>query len=200
MTMTRQPHKKWTPEEDVDLDQRFLGGAFPPEIAHALGRSELAIRARLAKHKLLPGITADDLEFFSALRAKPLEPILPSSEQNIYPIVEPIPSVDIQQAFHRFHFVYGIVNPRNQVYVGYTQDVWHRVRQHNRNVGAVATKNSGPWFPFSIYCFAAEVDARSMETYIHRNFKEFTERTEISLCEVLSQIGVPFNLAELVRV
>ncbi len=198
--MTHRSHEKWTLEEDADLNQRFLDGAFPPDIAHDLGRSELAIRARLAKNNLLPVITAEDLAYFSSLRAKALEPAIITSENEKPSNLEPILPIDIQQAFHRFHFVYGIVNPRSQVYVGYSQDVWHRVSQHNRNVGAVATKNKGPWFPFSIYCLAAEVDARAMETHIHRNFQEFSLRTEISLREVLAQIGVPFNFSELALV
>ena len=105
--------------------------------------------------------------------------------------------VDVQQAFRRFHFVYAIVNSKGQVYVGYSQDVWHRVAQHNRNLGAVSTRCAGPWFPFAIYCFAAESDARAMESLVRRNFGDFISFGEASLREVLAQIGVPLQFSKL---
>ena len=108
--------------------------------------------------------------------------------------------VDVQQAFRRFHFVYGIVNSRGRVYVGYSQDVWHRIAQHNRDMGAVSTRHAGPWFPFAIYCLAAESDARNMECSVRQNFRAFILRTEISLKEVLAQIGVPLQPSKLVLV
>ena len=105
--------------------------------------------------------------------------------------------VDVQQAFRRFHFVYAIVNSEGQVYVGYSQDVWHRVAQHNRNLGAVSTRYAGPWFPFAIYCFAAESDARARESHLRRTFDEFVSCTEASMKEVLAQIGVPLQSSNL---
>lgn len=193
--MTHRSHEKWTTEEEADLIRRFRDGAFPPEIARDLGRSELAIRSRLAKHDLLPPITAEILAYFTSLRAElsvsagTIEDTKPPAPAK----AEPSVPVDVQQAFHRFHFVYAIVNPRSQVYVGYSRNVWIRVGQHNRDVGAKVTRNAGPWFPFSIFCLAAESDARALENEIHRNFGEFSRRSEISLREVLAQIGVPFE-------
>jgi hypothetical protein len=110
---------------------------------------------------LLPSISAEVLTYFTSLRATQSE--LPSNAEDVKSPdgAEPESSIplDVQQAFHRFHFVYAIVNPQSKVYIGYSRDVWNRVGQHNRNVGAKATRNSGPWFPFSISCLAAEVDA-----------------------------------------
>jgi len=100
----------------------------------------------------------------------------------------------VQQAFRRFHFVYGIVNSKGLVYVGYSKNPWHRIGQHNRDAGAVATKGKGPWFPFCIYCFASEQDARNMEMCIDKNFIDYKNQTETSLIEVLVQMGVPMNL------
>lgn len=193
--MTHRSHEKWTPEEEEDLVSRFRAGAYPAEIARDLGRSELAIRSRLAKHDLLPSISAEVLTYFTSLRATPSEPPSKSEEVKSPASTETKSSVplDVQQAFHRFHFVYALVNSRSRVYVGYSRDVWHRVGQHNRNVGAKATRNAGPWFPFSISCLAAETDAKALETDIHENFGEFLRRSEVSLREVLAQIGVPFE-------
>lgn len=198
--MTHRSHEKWTPEEEADLVRRFCDGAFPPEIARDLGRSELAIRSRLAKHDLLPPITAEVLAYFTSLRAKPSDSPDTKEDASHSATTEVVPSVpvDVQQAFHHFHFVYAIVNPRSQVYVGYSKNVWHRVGQHNRNVGAKATQNAGPWFPFSISCLAAEADAKNLEKETHRNFSEFSRRSEISLREVLAQIGVPFEPEKIV--
>ena len=198
--MTHRSHEKWTSEEESDLISRFRDGAYPAEIARDLGRSELAIRSRLAKHDLLPVISAEVLDYFTSLRAPPSEqPLKIEEKSSFYEAAPPVP-LDVQQAFHRFHFVYALVNSKSQVYVGYSQDVWHRVSQHNRNVGAKATRNAGPWFPFSITCLAAEADARAFETEIHGNFPEFRQRSEISLREVLAQIGVPFEAEKIALV
>lgn len=197
--MTHRSHEKWTPEEESDLISRFRDGAYPAEIARDLGRSELAIRSRLAKHDLLPTISAEVLDYFTSLRA-PSGQALKVEEKSSFYKAAPLLPLDVQQAFHRFHFVYAIVNSKSQVYVGYSQDVWHRVSQHNRNVGAKATRNAGPWFPFSITCLAAETDARAFEKEIHGNFSEFRQRSETSLREVLAQIGVPFETENIVLV
>jgi predicted GIY-YIG superfamily endonuclease len=200
--MTHRSHEKWTPEEECDLLSRFRAGTYPAEIARDLGRSELAIRSRLAKHDLLPLISAEVLAYLASLRATSSE-LLSKVEEVKSPVSngkESTVPLDVQQAFHRFHFVYSLVNSRSHVYVGYSQDVWHRVGQHNRNVGAKATRNAGPWFPFSISCLAAEIDARALEREIHGNFGEFLRRSEVSLKEVLSQIGVPFELEKIVLV
>jgi predicted GIY-YIG superfamily endonuclease len=205
--MQSRSHEKWTTEEEQDLLRRIRDGAFPSEIARDLGRSELAIRSRLVKHALLPPISEDDLAHFSSLRSPPSEKInndLENPELEPAELAEAIEihstPKDIQQAFHRFHFVYTIVNTQSQVYVGYSQDVWHRVGQHNRNKGAKATRNKGPWFPFFITCLAAEIDARALESEIQRNFDEFSKRSEMSLKEVLAQIGVPFELQKIALV
>lgn len=200
--MTHRSHEKWTSAEDDDLVFRFRAGSHPAEIARSLGRSELAIRSRLAKHDLLPSIFAEVLTYFTSLRAKSSEPPIKAETVKSPADKETESSVplDVQQAFHRFHFVYSLVNSRSQVYVGYSRDVWHRVGQHNRNVGAKATRNAGPWFPFSISCLAAETDAKALEMEIHRNFGEFLQRSEVSLREVLSQIGVPFEPGNIVLV
>ena len=199
--MTHRSHERWTAKEDLDLVGRFRRGSYPFEIAKELGRTELAIRGRLAKLNLLPPVSAEDIKRFSTIRSQAPE----SSEVVNHSILESTASknretgqsktfeaaLDVQQAFHRFHFVYGIVNPTGKVYVGYSQDVWHRISQHNKDLGAVATRHVGPWFPFAIYCFAAELDARSMETLIRRDFTAFALCAETSLREVLAQIGVP---------
>lgn len=205
--MTHRSHERWSAKEDQNLVDRFRRGSYPFEIAKAFGRTELAIRGRLAKFNLLPPVSAEDIKKFGALRSQETKPNDPGSfsalKENAAINHETDPSkifeatLDVQQAFHRFHFVYGIVNPNGKVYVGYSQDVWHRIAQHNRDLGAVATRNAGPWFPFAIYCFAAEFDARSMETYIRSDFVAFAVRVEISLREVLAQIGVPILLTQL---
>lgn len=173
--MAQRSYEKWTPEEEQDLVRRFKAGAAPSDIAAVFGRSEPAIRSRLAKLDLLCLVMPPDGGIEGEVNS----------------------SVDIQQAFRRFRFVYGIVNPTGQVYIGYSGDVWHRIAQHNRDHGAVVTAGRGPWFPFAIYCFAAEADARAMETFLRRNFAEFVRISEASLKEVLAQIGVPNCISRL---
>lgn len=205
--MTNRSHERWTSSEEQDLIRRFRKGAYPSEIAKDLGRSELAVRGRLAKFDLLPPISAGDIKRFKAIRSDKTKAenqsevaisVLPSLKVQIEKASGQFEAtLDVQQAFHRFHFVYGVVNPNGQVYIGYSQDVWHRISQHNRNVGAVATRNAGPWFPFAIYCFAAEVDARAMETLIRRDFEKYALGVEVSLREVLAQIGVSITQSQL---
>lgn len=205
--MTHRSYERWTTKEEGDLVRQFRGGTYPKDIAAKLGRTELAIRGRLAKHKLLPEVSLEDIEAYRSNRSAETVATT-SAEGDISPAsvvlgeveVQEIKfqaTLDVQQAFRRFHFVYGIVNPTGQVYIGYSQDVWHRIGQHNRDLGAVETRNCGPWFPFAIYCFAAETDARSMESTIHRDFSSYARRVEISLREVLAQIGVPITTAQL---
>jgi len=206
--MTHRSHEAWTPTEERDLIARFKGGEYPGDLAKSIGRTELAVRARLAKFHLLPSVTAEDIEKYRTIRHSVAEPELetksasPSELQSSKPEGEEekdrfVATFDVQQAFHRFHFVYAIVNPSGSIYVGYTQDVWHRISQHNRDLGAIQTRNCGPWFPFAIYCFAAEIDARSMELQIHRSFHDFALRVEKSLREVLAQIGVAIRSDQL---
>ena len=201
LKMTYRSHEPWTVTEEQDMIAKFRKGVFLRGIANSIGRTELAVRARLAKLQLLPPVTVEDIERYrpissthvngtEALVFRPQDSNPPgelSKKKNA--VFEA--TLDVQQAFHRFHFVYAIVNSAGNVYVGYSQDVWHRISQHNRDRGAVATRNCGPWYPFAIYCFAAEIDARSMETQIHRNFSDFVLRVEVSLREVLAQIGIP---------
>lgn len=196
--MTQRSHEPWTADEEADLVKLFRVGRTHQEIASSLGRSELAIRNRLARLLLAAPSSPEQIQALGerkkAEKASCAAYDLEDSSQ-IAELSSPDPyqaTVDVQQAFHRFHFVYAIVNPRGSVYVGYSQDVWHRVGQHNRNIGAVATRGAGPWFPFAIYCFAAEVDARAMETHVRANFAEYAMRVEASMKEVLAQIGVPF--------
>ena len=205
--MTKRSHERWTSSEEQDLVRRFRKGAYPSEIAKDLGRSELAVRGRLAKFCLLPPISAEDIEKFREIRSDKTKAESESEDAISVPTHLKLQvgnaseqfeaALDVQQAFHRFHFVYGIVNPNGNVYIGYSHDVWHRISQHNRNLGAVTTRNSGPWFPFAIYCFAAEVDARAMETLIRRDFEAYALRVEVSLREVLAQIGVSITPSQL---
>lgn len=205
--MTHRSHERWTANEEADLVRQFHSGTYPKDIAEKLGRTELAIRGRLAKHKLLPAVSLEDIEAYRSTRSAETV-VTESAECDIAPASVMLGKVevqeakfqatlDVQQAFRRFHFVYGIVNPTGQVYIGYSQDVWHRIGQHNRDLGAIETRNCGPWFPFAIYCFAAETDARSMENTIHRDFSSYARRVEISLREVLAQIGVSITPAQL---
>lgn len=207
--MNRRSHEPWSANEEYDLTRRFRGGASPSDIASAIGRSELAVRGRLAKLRLIPPLKTEEIAALSSVRCASID-IRPGSNTDHVSLdtekqvmIDSIqsafqtPSIDVQQAFRRFHFVYGLVNPRGHVYVGYAADVWHRIGQHNRDLGAVATRNNGPWFPFAIYCFAAEADARAMETSVRRNFSEFALRTETSLKEVLAQIGIPMSSSQL---
>jgi predicted GIY-YIG superfamily endonuclease len=205
--MTYRSHESWTISEEQEMLGRFKQGVYLKDIANSIGRTELAVRSRLAKLQLLPPVTAKDIERCRSRSSTRIE----RNETLVLPPEDSIPNaellyertkafeatLDVQQAFHRFHFVYAIVNPAGKVYVGYSQDVWHRISQHNRSRGAVATRNCGPWFPFAIYCFAAEIDARLMETKVHRSFSEFVLKVEVSLREVLAQIGVPITRAQL---
>jgi len=205
--MSARSHEPWSVADERDLVSRFRRGEYPGNIAKEIGRTELAVRARLSKFRLLPPVTAEDIERYRAIRSSHIEAVDQSDQSSPGTAGEGNQqsevsdrfqaTIDVQQAFHRFHFVYAIVNPTGHVYVGYTQDVWHRIGRHNRDLGAVATRNCGPWFPFAIYCFAAEVDARSMESQIHGSFAEFTLRVEVSLREVLAQIGVPITRSQL---
>lgn len=205
--MTYRSHEPWTKSDEQDLLARFRNGAYPADIANAIGRTELSVRARLAKFRLLPPVTAEDIERYRSIRSIHSEETDTSGcaqgtsgtlEEHSHESADRFEAtLDVQQAFHRFHFVYAIVNPVGQVYVGYTQDVWHRISQHNRDLGAATTRNHGPWFPFAIYCFAAELDARSMEAKIHRSFSDFSFEVEVSLREVLAQIGVPITRTQL---
>lgn len=204
--MSNRSHERWTVDEESKLIQAFRSGAAPDEMAVQFGRSELAIRARLAKLLLLPPLSEEQIRQLSPNTTEPVQPIAVSEASDTRSGLTSSlaldasaqkPSIDVQQAFRRFHFVYGLVNPQGQVYVGYSVDVWHRVAQHNRDLGAVATRGNGPWFPFAIYCFAAESDARAMETATRANFNEFAARSQASVREVLAQIGVPISSSQL---
>lgn len=191
--MTNRARQKWDEAEDNSLIERFQSGDFPSKIAKDFGRTELAIRSRLAKHGLLPKITQEELDRFSSIRSEAEKQIVKKEKRK-----RKMTPADIQQAFHRFHCVYAIINPKGQVYIGYSNNVWHRVGQHNKSSAAKATRKNGPWFPFSIICLAAMHDAKALETEAQKNFSEFKKRNKKSLQEVLAQIGVPFDYEKVV--
>ncbi len=189
-------HKKWTVEEDTMLINYFRNHIDIQEIAVTLARSVLAVRSRLAKLNFLPPEMKTKIENLAGLQPNIMDSNNTSgiTQSEISDTINKIftksdsspQSFDVKNAFLNYFFVYALVNKSGQVYVGYSKDVWNRINQHNSNVGAVATKDAGPWFPFAVYCYASEADARDMEIYIHRNFAEFKRRTEKSICEVLS--------------
>ena len=124
--MTHRSHERWTTNEEDDLVRQFRGGTYPRDIAAKLGRTELAIRGRLAKHKLLPAVSLEDIEAYRSNRSAETKSTT-STEGDISPASLELGEVevqemkfqatlDVQQAFRRFHFVYGIVNPTGQVY------------------------------------------------------------------------------------
>lgn len=191
--MTSRARQKWDEEEDNSLIKRFQSGEFPSKIASDFGRTELAIRSRLTKHGLLPKITQEELDRFSSIRSEAEKQTVKKEKRK-----KKMAPADIQQAFHRFHCVYAIINPKSHVYIGYSHDVWHRVGKHNTDKGAKATRENGPWFPFSIICLAAMHDAKALEIETQKNFSEFKKRNKKSLQEVLAQIGVPFDYKKVV--
>lgn len=200
-SMSSRSHEPWSEADNAVLKNAFHSECDISKLAKLLGRSELAIRSRLGKLSLLRPLSEEQVRIHANTgvlnESKCLEETEAIAKTKKHQALSNEFSIDVQQAFKRFRFVYGLVNPLGQVYVGYSSDVWHRVAQHNRNLGAVATRGNGPWFPFAIYCFGAESDARSMETYIRANFTEFAMRSQTSIREVLAQIGVPITSKQL---
>jgi predicted GIY-YIG superfamily endonuclease len=189
-------HEKWTSEEEMHVLERFRKGVPTLDIAREMGRTELAICSRLVKHTSLPSIASCKL-VESAVTDLEADRAHLARDQHADWADAPATPLDVTQAFHRFHFVYAIVNARGHVYIGYSRDVWLRVKQHNEDKGAQATRRGGPWFPFSIICLASEKDARALEIELQRNFAAFARRSETSLREVLAQIGVSFTFDEI---
>ena len=110
--MPTRSNESWTTEEEAFLCQLFNQQITLSDIAEELGRSELAIVARLSKMKIRPAITTDNVEIHHARRRASVSNLQTARDENQRNIQTPEQLVDVQQAFHNFHFVYGIINPR----------------------------------------------------------------------------------------
>lgn len=65
---------------------------------------------------------------------------------------------------------YTLSGKGRKTYVGVTNDMKHRLRQHNREIkgGAKATRSGGPWrFAYIVEC-ADKHQALSFEWYMHK--------------------------------
>lgn len=93
---------------------------------------------------------------------------------------------------HHSYCVYALMNRKNEIYVGYTANLGHRLNQHNNDMGAVATRNKGPWYLFFVEMFEAEADARSRESKIIGSFNNgtFLEQTYWSRATIREQFGI----------
>ncbi len=91
-----------------------------------------------------------------------------------------------------WHYVYALMNKEHEIYIGYTHDLSHRIKQHNENAGAMATKNKGPWHIFSIEIFKSEKDARKREGEIIKSFEggAFLEKTYWSRAAIQEALGL----------
>ena len=92
-------------------------------------------------------------------------------------------------------FVYAIMNPNHEIYVGYSSQVIHRLRQHRADEGASATKANGPWSLFWLEAFSSEKDAKQREGQIIRDFNRgvFLEITYYSRKRTLEEWGRDFE-------
>ena len=180
--MIDRAYEKWDDYENGRLLEEFSQNDSISEIAQAHQRSENAIIRQLKKLGIQP--------FSNSSETLGTEESAVDFEINYAPII------DVQEAFTRFAFVYGIVNKRKQIYFGFSDDVWKRIAQHNDDKGARATRNAGPWYPFCIQCTASSEDARVLEKKIHTQLEDYTRIYEKSLKQVLAQIGVSAHIDE----
>jgi predicted GIY-YIG superfamily endonuclease len=90
------------------------------------------------------------------------------------------------------YVVYALMNKQHEIYVGYTSDLSHRLSQHNKDLGAVATKNKGPWYLFLVEAYEAEVDARKRESNIILTFESgvFLQQTYWSRAAIQDHLGL----------
>jgi hypothetical protein len=142
--MNHRSHEPWSANEENDLARRFLVGASPSDTDTAIGRSELAVRGRLAKLGLIPPLKTEEIAALSSGRCASID-IQPGSNTNHVSLdtEKPVtidsiqsafqtPSIDVQQAFRRFHFVYDWPCPRLAWTTG---GGWGKVTQCIRIVG-----------------------------------------------------------------
>jgi predicted GIY-YIG superfamily endonuclease len=96
-----------------------------------------------------------------------------------------------------FSFVYAIINTNNQIYIGYTKNPYNRIIMHNKNIGAKATRNKGPWKLFNMLCYASDNDARNAEIYYRRNPYELVWRSKLSIALISDEFEHNINLDDL---
>lgn len=182
--MKKRHGHPWTEEEDKTLVVQYESGDSIKDIAAVLERKTSAIRARLKKFEIPPVKTR------TKARTK--------ATSGSTPIIQPaLQVVDADTAFRRFYFTYILVNLSGLVYVGFSTNIWKRIAQHNNNLGARATRDRGPWFPVTIYCFASLRDAMEMEASIKRQFSQFVLCAKHSFQEVIGQAGHPIDTGTL---
>jgi predicted GIY-YIG superfamily endonuclease len=107
------------------------------------------------------------------------------------------PFKDIHKTLTGFSFVYALININDQVYIGYTKNLHHRIVQHNNNCGANATKYKGPWRLFTVLCYASDDDARCAEIFYRKNPYELIWRSQSSLALISRDLKHEFNIDEL---
>ena len=190
------PGSAWKSTELADLLHAYRKAVALDQIALSLNRPIEEVRLKISE--LVAAQAAKRTHATSRdLRARPVSAHLkqapaPQEETTVAHTEATLSETeltDVNLAFARFYFVYAIVNQQGLVYIGYSQNVWHRVAQHNLDLGATHTSARGPWFPFAIACFASERDARAAEADFRNNFSRFISRTSLSLRTVLAQLG-----------
>ena len=191
--------------EEFELKGLFFQGTQITDIAERLGRSEGAIESRLIKLKLLTPDSNQRVEDGNTdllhpansnqhiEREKLTDQTKKSSSDSYTNAKDSSRKAGLTRALERFYYLYALVNEDSQVYIGSTHNLIHRITQHNKNCGAVATRNKGPWFLFAVQCFASEEDARNAEVNTKRDFTSFLRQTRLSIETVLSERGVLEN-------
>lgn len=202
MSKLNRSHEKWSSMEEYELKGLFFQGTQITDIAERLGRSEGAIESRLIKLKLLTPDSNQRVEDEKTgllhpansnqhvKRGKLTDQTKKSSRDSHTNPKNSSRKPDPIRALERFYYLYALINENSQVYIGSTHNLIHRITQHNKNYGAVATKNKGPWFLFAVQCFASEEDARNAEVNTKRDFTSFLRQTRLSIETVLSERGV----------
>ncbi len=178
--MNDRAYVPWSSGEERNLVQMYRRGASVCELSCTFGRSQSAILARLQKNALA---------FFNTdpnIKATPSK----SPDGEYFGVQTVRKEINGDSVIGRLFCVYVIVNSEGLVYVGYSNDVSKRIRQHNLGRGAVATKGNGPWRLGAILCFRSEGDARTMETLIRGNFPSYVRYFEMSIRDTIQDLGV----------
>lgn len=85
--------------------------------------------------------------------------------------------------------VYVIKNPKAQWYIGQTNDLKRRLREHNTNASYTTKRLGGPWKPIYIEICLNEIDAKKRERflktthgrkYLQRRLKYYLQSSSIA--------------------
>jgi len=79
------------------------------------------------------------------------------------------------------YYVYFLKNKTGKVYVGYTNDLRRRLKEHNNKQGGKYTKHKGPFELIYYEAYKSEKDAKRREDALKLHKKAYVQlRTRIS--------------------